>query len=108
MTSFSPKTAATATLAALAIAGSAGVPAVQAGPIHEPIAHATPDLRVHMRTSSLAGTTSPPAATPASEGPDWTAIALGAISGAGFVVVLIGAGSVATRRSAMHRRTALH
>jgi hypothetical protein len=44
----------------------------------------------------------PPAATPAGDGPDWTAIALGAIGGAGFVVVLIGAGGVAVRRTARH------
>jgi DNA-binding SARP family transcriptional activator len=118
-------------LAALAIAGSAGLPVAQAGPLRARIAHATPapDLRVHMHTSSLARTTSPsqelsspdaldaaagrylgstagvptpPAATPASDRPDWTGIALGAVGGAGFVVVLIGAGSVAVRRTATH------
>ena len=132
MTSLAPRTAAAATLAALAIAGATGVPAAQAGPMQEPITHSTPDLRVHMQTSSMAGTTSPSqvlsspdardaaagrhlgsatgatrssAAAPAvatDNGADWTAIALGAVGGAGLVLVLIAGTGLTRRRVALH------
>jgi hypothetical protein len=135
MTSFAPRTAAAAALAALAVAGTTGLPVAQARPMPEPTMQATPDLRVYMHTSSLAGTTSPPSQdlrspdardaaagrylgstpgattapvatpdNPAGDGVDWTAVALGAIGGAGLVLVPIAAGGLARRRPSHRRR----